>query len=144
MGNGAKGVGIGSGIGGDILISHSNVKVNIPGRSTVGIGNLCGNSNIRINDSEVGINMKCMECAGIGSQRGSADIQIENSNVDSAIDGLNVLLIGSFDMMTVPVIRNSDINSNIQTEIKQADERNSAAILNGALHFDESGKACPT
>ena len=144
MGNGAKGVGIGSGIGGDILISHSNVKVNIPGRSTVGIGNLCGNSNIRINDSEVGINMKCMECAGIGSQRGRADIQIENSNVDSAIDGLNVLLIGSFDMMTVPVIRNSDINSSIQTEIKQADERNSAAILNGALHFDENGKACPT
>ena len=145
-GNGARGVGIGSGVGGNITINGSNVSVKVPGRRAVGIGNLAGSSKINITDSDINLNMRCMECAGIGSLKGEAAVTVENTNIESMIDGLSVLLIGNMDMSFRPVIRNTTVKSDLKTDmIKQMDKATDcAAFLNGEFVFDAEGKISST
>ena len=141
IGNGAKGVGIGSGLGGDILINGANLLVNISGRSTVGIGNLIGNSNISINDTSINTNMRCMESSVIGSQKGKADISIDNTDIASVTDGFNVLFIGDFELNSKPVIRNSKIKSDLKSDmVRRVDtDDNCIAFLNGEFVSDSEG-----
>lgn len=144
-GNGVRGAGIGSGLGGKTVIKDAKINITIPGRTTVGIGNLKGESDISIKDSDVGIILRSMACIGVGSQDGKADISIVNSKIDAVVDGRDAMLMGNFSMSSKPVVQNTLIKSTVNTVlIKQQDLVNDCLnFLNGSYSVDENGKINP-
>lgn len=140
-GNGVSGVGIGSGLGGNINITGARVIVSTPGRSTVAIGNLKGDSEINITASEISTSCKSLHCTGIGSQEGHAKIIITNSNWNSTIDGRDAMLIGSFDLKTEPIITDTILSSVITTVMDRQKDPTGETIffLNGDYSFDHYG-----
>ncbi|MBR1797127.1 MAG: EAL domain-containing protein [Clostridiales bacterium] len=141
-GNGSTGVGIGSGLGGNIIINSANFTISVPGRSTVGIGNMTGESDIRINDCQISLYAKCMAHTGIGSQDGYADISVTNSSINSSIDGRDAMLMGSFDMRARPEVRGCTIISDIKSTLikQQSMVTDCLSFLNGTFEVDDEGK----
>ena len=140
-GNGVSGVGIGSGLGGNITLNAAHIYVGTPGRSTVAIGNLKGESNININACDINIMCRSMRCCGIGSHDGSADIVIANTMYYSNIDGRDALFIGSFDQKSKPDIRSTTINSTLKSALVRGPEQavNNIFFLNGTYLFNDTG-----
>ena len=145
-GNGVLGVGIGSGLGGNIIMNNAHIYVGTPGRTTVAIGNLKGDSNISINSCDINVMCRSMRCCGIGSQEGSADIKIANTMYYSNIDGRDAMFIGSFDMKSKPDITNTTINSTLKSAWVKGPEQavNNVFFLNGTYMFDENGDFVPS
>lgn len=145
-GNGVLGVGIGSGLGGNIVLNAVHLYVGTPGRTTVGIGNIKGTSNITINSCDLNIMCRSMRCCGIGSQEGTADIVMDNSMLYSNIDGRDAMVIGNFDMNSKPAITSSTINSTLQSALVTGPEQavNNIYFLNGTYIFDENGEFRPS
>lgn len=145
-GNGVKGAGIGSELGGNVVINKANVKINIPGRTTVGIGNVSGESDIKINESDVSVIVRSMACVAIGSHDGFADIKISDSNIDAVVEGMNAMLMGNFEYTVKPDIKNSTVNSLLNTVMvkENSSASNSIYFLNGEYKFDGNGERSPS
>ena len=145
-GNGVLGIGIGSGLGGNIVLNSAHVYVGTPGRTTVAIGNLKGSSNITINSCDLNIMCRSMRCCGIGSHEGTADIKMVNSMLYSNIDGRDAMVIGNFDQSSKPDIRNTTINSTLQSAWVRGPEQavNNIFFINGTYLFDDNGGFRPS
>lgn len=145
-GNGVLGVGIGSGLGGNITINSAHVYVGTPGRTTVAIGCIRGESNISINSSDINIMCRSMRCCGIGAHEGHANISIKNTMLYSNIDGRDAMFIGNFDNDSKPDIRNTTINSTLKSAWVRGPEQavNNVFFLNGTYLFNENGEFRPS
>ena len=145
-GNGVLGIGIGSGLGGNITLNCAHIYVGTPGRTTVAIGNLKGESNISINDCDINVMCRSMRCCGIGSHDGKADITIANTMYYSNIDGRDALFIGNFDMSSKPDIRSTTINSTLKSALVRGPEQavNNIFFLNGTYLFNDNGDFIPS
>lgn len=145
-GNGVLGIGIGSGLGGNITINSAHVYVGTPGRTTVAIGCIRGESNININSSDINIMCRCMRCCGIGAHEGHANISIKNTILYSNIDGRDAMFIGNFDNDSKPDIRNTTINSTLKSAWVRGPEQavNNVFFLNGTYLFNENGEFRPS
>ena len=141
-GNGVSGVGIGSGLGGFISIKDANLSVSTPGRSTVGIGNLNGSSEIQISSSDFSVSCRSLHCTGIGSHEGHVSIKISDSKWKTGVDGKDAMIIGCFDMTCDPVITNTELSAHLNTIMdKEKDpEHKTVSFLSGDYMFDGSGK----
>ena len=140
-GNGVLGIGIGSGLGGNITLNCAHVYVGTPGRTTVAIGNLKGESNISINACDINVMCRSMRCSGIGSLDGSANIKIATTMYYSNIDGRDAMFIGSFDMKNKPDITSTTINSTLKSALVRGPEQavNNVFFLNGTYLFNDKG-----
>ena len=141
-GNGVSGVGIGSGLGGNITINGAKLSITTPGRSTVAIGNIKGESNINITACDMNISCRSLQCTGIGTHDGSAEIKISNSKLTSSVDGRDAMLIGSFDMKCKPLITDTLLYSSLNTVLNfQKDpDGETVCFLDGNYHFDHIGE----
>lgn len=140
-GNGVRGVGIGSGKGGKIVINSVKLMINVPGRITTCIGNLDGNSDITIKDSRLTLIARSMACISLGSQQGYADINVSGCSISSIVEGRDTMFIGNFDMSCKPSITDTEITSMVHTSmIKQQDKISDCLnFLNGEYYIDQGG-----
>ncbi|MBR3533693.1 MAG: EAL domain-containing protein [Clostridiales bacterium] len=140
-GSGVTGVGIGSGMGGNISLNNARIVVETQGRSTVGIGNIRGNSDIKMSFCDISVVCRSLTCTGIGSQTGEASVSVSDSNIVANIDGRDSMLIGNFDMTRVPVIKDSRISSSLHTVFtdKTGGGVLYPGLLDGSFTFDAEG-----
>ena len=145
-GNGVSGVGLGSGLGGNITLNNAKVSVATPGRSTVAIGNLNGNSTIRMNACDLNVMCRSMRCTAIGSQGGNADIKIIDSLIYSNIDGRDAMFMGNMERTCEPVVINTTISSIMKTAMMRnpPEDISTLAFLNGMFTFDDTGVLHPS
>ena len=87
-----------------------------------------------------------MRCCGIGSHEGTADIKMVNSMLYSNIDGRDAMVIGNFDQSSKPDIRNTTINSTLQSAWVRGPEQavNNIFFINGTYLFDDDGGFRPS
>lgn len=144
-GNGVTGVAIGSGLGGNITINMADVSISAPGRSTVAIGNLEGDSNISINSCELSLMCKSMRCVAIGSHDGNADITIRNSEINSSVDGRDAVFVGNLNLDAKPVVTNTEIVSAVKTAMmtNPPEDIKTLNFLNGSYKYDSEGNLNP-
>lgn len=75
---GMKGVGIGSGLGGNIHIGHGRYEMDLRGQEGVAIGCVDNDCSLHIENCDIEIYNGISRSVSIGSYRGNADIVIEN------------------------------------------------------------------
>lgn len=85
---GMKGIGIGSGQGGNIYIKHGRFEIDQRGQVGVVIGCMDSDCSLRIENCDIEIYNGIAKSVAIGSYNGSADIQIEN--ISGKISGASV------------------------------------------------------
>ena len=75
---GMRGIGIGSGLGGNIYIKHGRFEIDQRGQEGVVIGCMDSDCSLRIENCDMEIYNGIAKSVSIGSYNGNADIQIEN------------------------------------------------------------------
>ena len=144
--NGVKSCGIGSGLGGKIVITSGKIVLNAPGRKSVGIGNHVGYSDIKIIKSDLSFNIYSMSCVAIGSIDGNADVLIDSSYIDSRIEGKNAMVVGDFHYKIKPVIKSTRVKSNLISEMLSSQDVDPRRInfLSGDVDFNSKGERVQT
>ena len=141
-GNGVCGEGIGSGKGGKISVNSGMLIINVPGRKTTAIGNIDGESDIRLSGCDISIRTFSLDCIGVGSQTGHSYIEITDSHISSNIEGKNAMFIGNFAFDDKPVIKDSTIDAVTKSALIASNPERVRDInfLNGSVAFDSSGE----
>ena len=93
--NANKGVAIGSGMGGHIIIRRGMYKLNLMGQQSVGFGSISGDIAPLISNGYISIKSVAQSAIGVGSVLGRCDIMIEHSSMNLDFEGSDVILIGS-------------------------------------------------
>ncbi len=88
-------VGIGSGLGGKIIIKRGRYLIGLKGRSSIGIGSDKGDTELSIKYCNIDMEYQGRYGVGIGSLSGDADIYILNSKIMGILTGEVVTGIGS-------------------------------------------------
>ncbi len=91
----AVGVGIGSGLGGKIIISKGQFSFNISGYQGVGIGSLTGNSIVDLFAADITMDISSQSSVAIGSMKGSFKGTIIHSSLKAFMSGSDVVGIGT-------------------------------------------------
>ena len=94
-GNSMYGVGIGSGLGGEIFIRAGLYRLKLSGQYAVGIGTLCAPAILEIRTCSIEMNISVAVNVGIGSLEDNADIAIYNASVTGRFGGTESVGIGS-------------------------------------------------
>ena len=85
---GMRGIGIGSGLGGNIYIKHGRFEIDQRGQEGVVIGCMDSDCSLRIENCDMEIYNGIAKSVSIGSYNGNADIQIEN--ISGKISGASI------------------------------------------------------
>lgn len=85
---GMRGVGIGSGLGGNIYISHGRYEIDLRGQEGVVIGSVDSDCSLNIENCDMEIYNGIAHSVTIGAYNGDADIKIEN--VSAKISGASI------------------------------------------------------
>lgn len=93
--NGMSGVGIGSGLGGNITIKKGHYELDMKGQDGVCIGSVSGNVSMNIDMCDMDIYSGMANGAIIGSRDGDASIRMENVSARIVGSGSNVIGIGT-------------------------------------------------
>lgn len=93
--NANKGVAIGSGLGGHIIIRRGMYKLNLMGQQAVGFGSINGDIEPLISNCFIGIKSVAQSAIGIGSVMGRCDLMIEHTSMNLDFEGSDVIFIGS-------------------------------------------------
>ncbi len=93
--NGMKGIGIGSGLGGEIEIRRGGYDIEINGQEGVGIGAIDADSKLSLEYCDILINYGVTNGAIIGSIMGKANVFIENASARVITSGNNIVAIGT-------------------------------------------------
>lgn len=94
-GDAMYGVGIGSGMGGNIQIINGKYAIRLNGQMGVGIGALYGDFNNPIRLSAIELHIVNAMNVGIGSLMGNTDIRIDNTSIKGYFGGSKSVGIGS-------------------------------------------------
>lgn len=92
-----RGIGIGSGLGGQTYISRGKYVIALNGVEGVGIGAINGDMNLPIHNCNVEIRLGCSKGVAIGTLNGKADISMEHILVKCTAGGSRVVAIGTLD-----------------------------------------------
>ena len=96
-GNGMKGVAIGSGFGGPVLIRKGKYNINIHGQDGVGIGSYSGDVEPIISMADLQINVATSRAVGIGSIMGNVHAHIKYTGYVGEFNAKEAIGIGTFE-----------------------------------------------
>ncbi len=113
--NGAKGVGVGSGLGGLIDIRKGKYIVELTGEEGIGIGTRTGDINIGVAMCNMSFKIVTTNNVGIGSMYGNVDINISHILLQSVCGGTFSAGIGTLYGQDSRIeVANSNINMNLR------------------------------
>lgn len=95
--NGMKGIGIGSGYGGNMHINKGKYILNLKGREGVGIGAFYSGFSADIRQCDIHMNIDISKGVGIGSMDKNARINLENLSARFVFGGEKLIGIGTVD-----------------------------------------------
>lgn len=95
--NGMKGIGIGSGYGGNMHINKGKYILNLKGREGVGIGAFYSGFSADIRQCDIHMNIDISKGVGIGSMEKNARINLENLSARFVFGGEKLIGIGTVD-----------------------------------------------
>ena len=135
--NGAKGVGIGSGLGGVIDIRRGKYIVELTGEEGVGIGTRSGDVKIGIAMCNINLKLVTTNNVGIGSMHGSVDICVSHILLQCVFGGTFSAGIGTLYGDNASInIANSNCNLNLRAiEISGV----GSAKVSSVVDFKECG-----
>lgn len=114
-GNGMKGIGIGSGLGGNIAIRRGKYVLRLNGQEGVGIGAAYADVDIEVLDCDMEINVGTSKGVGIGSIDKCANIRIENVSVRCILGGAESVAFGSINGESGKIsIKNANLDVNLR------------------------------
>lgn len=117
--NGMKGVGIGSGLGGDIYIKRGAYLLDLKGQDGVAIGAVFAESHQHIENCDMEINFGVANGTIIGSYEESADITIQNTSLRILAGSTVVTGIGTVTGEECKVeINNANVSMNILAAVE--------------------------
>ncbi|MCH5194896.1 MAG: EAL domain-containing protein [Oscillospiraceae bacterium] len=102
--NGQKGVGIGSGLGGNITIHQGRYALNLSGDTGAGIGALYADSKLELINCDFNTDITLAKGAAIGCINSNADIHISKSSARIYMSGAELTAIGSFSGANTKVL----------------------------------------
>ncbi len=158
-GRGTRGICIGSGKGGPILIDGGSILLKSNGDTGVGIGSLSGSHEIKVHSCGLEIDMSVSKGVGIGSLSGDPKVHIQKSFIKTLINGNLVSGVGTCegertdvdiaDSLTEISIRSGDstcigaINGELSLKIRIAtiriDSAGERALAIGGVEKDVEG-----
>lgn len=94
---GMQGIGIGSGLGGDISIERGRYDLNVNGQEGVCIGAVSGNADVSITYCDMDLHFDLAYGTIIGSYKGNANIFMENISGRFVSGGNSVVGLGTID-----------------------------------------------
>ncbi len=96
-GNGLRGIGIGSGLGGEISVQKGKYILNLTGEEGVGVGTYSGDANLVISACDMSINMETNSGVGIGSVKGNVNVHILHVLIKGFFGGIKWIGIGTME-----------------------------------------------
>ena len=129
--SGQYGIGIGSGLGGEIQIRSGSFSIRMDADEAVGIGSLQGNMDLKLEFCEIHIIMNASRGVAIGSVSGEVNLYTMNSSVSSIMEGKQIVSFGSVDGKAVK-LRFCDLN--VTSDIR-ADQSTVVGSLKGMTLF---------
>lgn len=140
----AYGVGIGSGLGGDIEIKSGKFEINMRGVTGVALGSFKGNTNTDINSCDVQIDCTLQKGVGIGSLEGDTKLHIKHSSVKIKASGNEIVGIGTFkgDTSSVDIEEAStlvDIGSDDCAAVAAVKGKTTLSMTKASLHIFTKG-----
>lgn len=94
-GNTMHGVGIGSGMGGNIYINRGKYVIDLYGQEAVGIGTFQGDFKQEIHTADIELNIQNAISLGIGSMEGNVDVKIWHVSIKAYFGGQESVGIGT-------------------------------------------------
>ncbi|MBR1384564.1 MAG: EAL domain-containing protein [Ruminococcus sp.] len=126
--NGQRGVGIGSGSGGDLKIHSGKYLISLQGSYGVGIGAFNKEESMEIHDVDLEVKVSAAKGCAIGALYSSSDIYFHRSSFRCSLSGLTCVGFGTPDGdYTKVFVENSNINIDIR-----ADELTAVGSLQGS------------
>lgn len=114
-GGGNRGIGIGSGLGGEIKIQKGKYIIEIIGEEGVGIGAFDSDVNIDVRHCNINLNMSSTSSVGIGSLHGNVFADFEHILLRGFFGGIETTGIGSLDGKSSDIqLTNTNINFNLR------------------------------
>ena len=114
-GSGYRGIGIGSGKGGEIAIHRGKYIIELIGEEGIGIGTYDGDLNIPIHTCNISLNLVTTKNIGIGSKEGDVDVHIKHILLKGMFGGTQSVGIGSWAGDNTKLeVHNSNINMNMR------------------------------
>lgn len=144
-GSGYRGIGIGSGLGGDIEIRKGKYVIGLTGDEGVGIGSCEGYANLSIFASSISMNMATMKSVGIGSVNGNLLLSVSHTYYRAYFGGSDSTAMGTRYGKSCGVeIEHSNINMNMRSDILsgigQSEEASEVSIRKSGFTFRGDGK----
>lgn len=116
-GSGSCGVGIGSGLGGEIAIRKGKYILNMSGKESVGLGSITGDANILVATCNVNLNFATTRCVAIGSMTGNVQAHVSYAMLRGVFGGDDCVGIGCMEGGNVDIIAdNATINLNLRAK----------------------------
>ena len=133
--NGQRGVGIGSGSGGDLKIQSGKYLITLQGSYGVGIGAFNKDEKMEIHDVDLEIKVSAAKGCAMGALYSDADVYFHRSSFRCSLSGLTCVGIGSpdGDNKTKVFVENSNVNIDIR-----ADELTAVGSLHGSSEITVS------
>lgn len=113
---GMRGVGIGSGLGGNIYIGHGRYEIDLRGQEGVVIGCVENDCSLHIENCDMEIYNGIAHSVTIGTYKGSADIQVENVSAKISGASVSTVAIGTmYGSLCHVSMQNINISMNIRS-----------------------------
>ncbi|MCH5348320.1 MAG: hypothetical protein J1E40_03280, partial [Oscillospiraceae bacterium] len=114
--NGQTGVGIGSGLGGNITMYQGRYILNLSGDTGIGIGALYADSKLEIVNCDFNTDISLAKGAAIGSITNNTDIHITRSSAKLYMGGAELAAVGTFSGAEAKIlIDNAIVNIDIRS-----------------------------
>ena len=101
---GKSGIGIGSGLGGEVRIHRGLFNINLNGDDGVGIGSFEGRADILVESCEMNLDVSLLNGVCIGSLSNEARIRISKSHLNCYAGGNNTTIVGNQGKATADII----------------------------------------
>lgn len=115
--SGVAGVGIGSGLGGDVHIRRGKYIINMSGNDSVGIGSINGDVDLQIEMCNINMNFSTIKCVAIGSLTGNVKARVSHFILKGILGGDHCVGIGCAEDGDVEVsVDNGTLNMNLRSK----------------------------
>ena len=116
-GSGSCGVGIGSGLGGEILIHRGKYVLNMSGKESVGIGSINGGISILAAYCNINVNFATTRCVAFGSMTGDVQVHVSYAMVKGIFGGDDCVGLGCMEDGSVnAIVDNATLNLNLRAK----------------------------
>ena len=147
--DGKQGVGIGSGLGGNITINQGKYVLDLNGDTGIGVGAIYADSKLEIGSCDFNADVSLAKGVAIGSIGGNADIHIFKSSAKLYMSGAEMTAIGTIGGAEAKILINdaiaiTNIRASRCTCVGALDETSDIRVENAAFRATAGGeKALP-